>query len=157
MQTSITTAVATAAAEQLVDITAFDIVGDCQAGHSFELRSPDGTGTGIHLRVLGSFAPDVVAHSSAVTERLINEQRTAQRKGKPTKAPTMDELKAQNIEGAVVRVTGWSGVRQAFTKDLLRAALQRNPHWISQITDESENLGNFGTTSEPNSGDTSAS
>lgn len=144
-------------AEQLVDITAFDIVGDCARGHQFELRNPDGSETGIKLTVLGSFAPEVIAHSARVTERLINEQRLAQRKGRVPKAPTIDELKAQNIDGAVVRVTGWAGVRQPFTPDLLRAALGRNPHWIAQVTDESENLGNFGSTSEPSSGDTSDS
>lgn len=128
-----------------MDITLFDIVGDCERGHQFELRNPDGSDTGITLSVLGSFAPGVVAHSARVTERLINEQRMAQRKGKVPKTPTIDELKAQNIEGAVVRISGWTGVRQPFSADLLRAALQRNPHWIAQITDESENLGNFGT------------
>lgn len=132
---------------ELIDITAFDLVGACETGHSFELRNPDGSVTGISVTVLGGFAPEVVAWSTAVAEKFMNEQRMAQRKGKSAKAKTTDELKAQNIDGAVVRVSGWVGVRQPFTQELLRAALNRNPHWVAQIVDESENLGNFGTAS----------
>lgn len=133
--------------EQLIDITEFDLVGACETGHSFELRNPEGSVTGVSVTVLGAFAPEVVAWSAAVAEKFINEQRMAQRKGKSAKAKTQEELKAQNIDGAVVRVVGWSGVRQPYTPELLRAALNRNPHWVAQIVDESENLGNFGTTS----------
>lgn len=132
---------------ELIDITEFDLVGACETGHSFELRNPDGSVTGISVTVLGGFAPEVVAWSAAVAEKFMNEQRMAQRKGKSAKAKTTDELKAQNIDGAVVRVSGWAGVRQPFTPELLRAALNRNPHWVAQIVDESENLGNFGTAS----------
>lgn len=150
MNTSVRTAVAVAAATsaaQLVDITEFDVVGACERGHEFELRNPDGSSTGIKLFVLGSFAPEVVAHSARVAEQFINEQRLAQRKGKMAKSKTMEELKAQNIEGAVVRVVGWSGVRQPYTPELLRAALGRNPHWIPQVVEAADDLGNFGTTS----------
>lgn len=155
MNTSVRTAVAVAAAAtaaaQLVDITEFDVVGACERGHEFELRNPDGSSTGIKLSVLGSFAPEVVAHGARLAEQLINEQRLAQRKGKMPKAKTMDELKAQNIESAVVRVVGWSGVRQPYTTELLRAALGRNPHWIPQVIEAADDLGNFGTTSASSS------
>lgn len=154
MNTSVRTAVAVAAAAsaaQLVDITDFDVVGACERGHEFELRNPDGSGTGIKLFVLGSFAPEVVAHSARLAEQFINEQRLAQRKGKMAKSKTMEELKAQNIEGAVVRVVGWAGVRQPYTAELLRAALARNPHWVPQIVEAADDLGNFGTTSASSS------
>lgn len=137
----------TKAQDQLVDITEFDVVGACETGHEFELRNPDGSGTGIKLQVLGAFAPEVVKWNAAIAEKMINEQRIAQRKGKMPKAKTMDELKAQNIESAVVRVVGWSGVRQPYTAELLRAALGRNPHWIPQVIEAADDLGNFGTTS----------
>lgn len=146
MNTSVRTAVAVAAAAQLVDITAFDLVGACETGHKFTLRNPDGSSTGITLIVRGSFAPDVVAWNSGVAEKYLNEQRAAQRRGKSVKPKTLDEIEAQNIEGAVVRVAGWEGVRQPYSADQLRAALKRNPHWAAQIVEESESLGNFGTT-----------
>lgn len=134
-------------AADLVDITAFDLVGACESGHKFTLRNPDGSGTGITLIVRGSFAPEVVAWNAGVAEKFLNEQRAAQRRGKTAKPKTLDEMEAQNIEGAVVRVAGWEGVRQPYSVDQLRAALKRNPHWTAQIIEESESLGNFGTTS----------
>lgn len=136
---------------QLVDITEFDVVGACETGHEFELRNPDGSATGIKLQVLGAFAPEVVKWNAAIAEKMINEQRIAQRKGKQAKSKTMDELKAENIEGALVRIKGWSGVKQPYTADLMRNALNRNPHWVSQVIEESETLGNFGTTSASSS------
>lgn len=141
----------TVADEVLVDITAFDMVGACAAGHAATLRNPDGTPTGITLIVRGAFAPEVVAWNSSTAEKFLNEQRAAQRRGKAPKSKTVDELEAQNIEGAVVRVADWKGVRQPFSADQLRAALKRNPHWTAQIVEESESLGNFGTTSESSS------
>ncbi|MBF6630651.1 MAG: hypothetical protein ITG01_05820 [Comamonas sp.] len=136
---------------QLVDITEFDVVSACEAGHEFELRSPDGSGTGIKLQVLGAFAPEVVKWNGGIAEKMISEQRIAQRKGKSSKPKTMEELSEQNIEGALIRVKGWSGVKQAYTQDLMRNALKRNPHWVGQVIEESEHLGNFGTTSASSS------
>lgn len=135
----------------LVDITEFDVVGACETGHEFELRNPDGSITGIKLQVLGAFAPEVVKWNAAIAEKMINEQRIAQRKGKQAKSKTMDELKAENIEGALARIKGWSGVKQPYTADLMRNALNRNPHWVAQVIEESEHLGNFGTTSASSS------
>lgn len=156
MTKTITQAVAVAtsaavAAAELVDITAFDLVSACEAGHKFVLRNPDGSSTGITLIVRGTFAPEVVAWNSGVAEKFLNEQRAAQRRGKAPKAKTIDEMEAQNIEGAVVRVAGWEGVRQPFSADQLRAALKRNPHWAVQIIEESDSLGNFGATSASSS------
>lgn len=142
------------AATELVDITAFDMVGACAAGHKFTLRNPDGSLTGITLIVRGTFAPEVVAWNSSTAEKFLNEQRAAQRRGKAAKPKTLDEIEAQNIEGSVVRVAGWEGVRQPFSPDQLRAALQRNPHWATQIVEESDSLGNFGTTSASSSATT---
>ena len=137
----------TAVAETLepVDITAFDLVAACTEGHEFVLRNPDGSETGITLIVRGSFAPEVVKRNSSVAQKFINEQRLAQRKGKTPAPRTLEEMEAENIEGAVVRVADWKGVRQPFGVDLLRSALKRNPHWVPQIVEESEALGNFGT------------
>ena len=134
-----------------MDITAFDMVGACATGHRATLRNPDGSSTGITLIVRGAFAPEVVAWNSGVAEKFLNEQRAAQRRGKAAQTKTLDELQAQNIEGAVVRVADWTSVRQPFSVDQLRASLKRNPHWVTQIVEESESLGNFGTTSASSS------
>ena len=148
------TATKKAAASQavdLVDITEFDLVAGCTEGHQFALKNPNGTETGITLIVRGSFAPEVVKYSSARAQRFIHEQRLASRKGKQPPVPSIDEMEADNIAGAIVRVAGWLGVRQDYDTDLMRSALKRNPHWVSQIIEESDALGNFGTASASSS------
>ena len=55
----------------------------------------------------------------------------------------MEEIKRQNIDGALVRVVGWKEVNQEFSKDILRTVLEKNPPMIDQIVDASDDLGNF--------------
>ena len=143
-----------APAIELVDITAFDLVAACTDGHTFMLKNPDGTETGITLIIRGTYAPEVVKYSSAAAQKFINRQRNASQKGKTAAAPSVEELQADNLAGAVVRVVGWLGVRQHYDEDLMRSALKKNPHWIAQIVEESESLGNFGTGSASSSATT---
>ena len=127
-----------------IDITEFDAVTACGKGHEFELVGLDGvTGTGIKLTVIGKHSEPVTKWISTVVAKSMREQNMAARRGKPVEPKSMDELREQNIDGACVRVTGWSGVKQPFAQDLLRAALKRNPNWIDQVVEQSDELGNF--------------
>ena len=127
-----------------IDITAFDAVTECEHDYEFELKDKDGlAGTGVTLFILGKHADLVDKWINKVVNATIREQQMAARKGKPVDPKSLDELREQNIEGAVIRVTGWKNVKQAFNPDLLKAALKRNPHWVIQIVEESDNLGNF--------------
>lgn len=135
---------ATSSNQKPVDITAFDAVTESDNGCEIELLDTDGmTGTGVHLTILGKNADAVVKWVTRLVNNNIREQQIAARKGKTVEAKGLDELRDQNIEGAAVRVTGWRNVTQPFTPELLKAVLLRNPHWINQIIEESDNLGNF--------------
>lgn len=134
----------------MIDITEFDSVKACEAGHEFELKGPDGvTGTGVTLVVIGKHADPVNKWINQVVSASMLEQQIAARKGKQVAPKSLDELRDQNIEGALVRVIGWKGVKQDFSVDLLRAALKRNPHWVDQIIVESDELGNFSKAQSP--------
>lgn len=126
-----------------VDITQFDAVTACEKGHQFELKSTDGSATGIKLTVLGRHADPVNKWVNKIINQSMRDQQMAARRGKTVEPKSLDELRDQNIEGACVRVIGWTGVKQTFDQDLLRSALKRNPHWVDQIIEESDNLGNF--------------
>lgn len=127
-----------------IDITVFDSVTACGNGHEFELLGTDGvTGTGIKLTVIGKHSEPVTKWISKVVSQSMREQNMAARRGKPVEPKSLDELREQNIDGACVRVTGWSGVKQPFAQDLLRTALKRNPHFIDQVVEHSDDLGNF--------------
>ena len=127
-----------------IDIMSFDAVSESDAGHEFELKGTDGlTGTGIFLTIVGKHADIVSKWITKLVNTSVREQQIAQRKGKPVEPKSLDEVKAQNIEGAVLRVTGWRNVTQPFSKDLLATVFARNPHFVDQVIEESDNLGNF--------------
>lgn len=132
-----------------IDITSFDAVSLSERGAEIELLAEDGaTGTGVFVTVLGKNADAVRKYINGVLDKQAREASLAARRGKPVDPKSMEEIRAHNIESAVVRVTGWRNVRQAFDRDLLRQALQRNPHWVDQIVDASADLGNF-TSAQP--------
>jgi NAD(P)H-nitrite reductase large subunit len=127
-----------------VDITSFNAVAESDAGHEFELKGTDGiTGTGVYLTVIGKHADTVSKWITKLVNTSIREQQIAQRKGKQIDPKSLDEIKAQNIEGAILRVTGWRNVTQQFSKELLATVFAKNPHFVDQVIEESDNLGNF--------------
>lgn len=127
-----------------IDITSFDAVAESDAGHEFELKGTDGmTGTGIFLTVVGKHSDTVSRWITKIVNANIREQQIAQRKGKPVEPKSLDEIRAQNLEGAVLRVTAWRNVAQPFSRELLATVLARNPHFTDAIIEESDNLGNF--------------
>lgn len=129
---------------QAVDITEFDAVTDSENGYEFELKAVDGvTGTGVFVTVQGKHSDEVTKWTASIINKMQREAQIAARKGKTVEPKSMDEMKEQNIEGAALRVTGWENVKQPFSRDLLKTALKRNPHWVEQIIEESDNLGNF--------------
>lgn len=132
-----------------LDITAFDAVALSDKGVEIELLAADGVnGTGVFVTVLGRNADAVRKHINAVIDKQTREAQYAARRGKQVEPKSMDEINAQNIESAAVRVTGWRNVRQAFDREILRNALRRNPHWVDQIIEASADLGNF-TSAQP--------
>jgi|DEB19_MinimDraft_2_1074335.scaffolds.fasta_scaffold07447_2 hypothetical protein len=132
------------ATKSAVDIMSFDAVSESEAGYEFELKSKDEiTGTGVFVTVLGKHADSVNKWVTKIVNTQIRENQIAARKGKQVDPKSLEEIKEQNIEGAVLRVTGWRNVSQPFSKELLTTVLKRNPHFIDQIIQESDNLGNF--------------
>lgn len=132
-----------------LDITSFDAVALSDRGVEIELLAADGvSGTGVFVTVLGRNADAVRKHINAVIDKQTREAQYAARRGKQVEPKSMDEINAQNIESAAVRVTGWRNVRQSFDREILRNALRRNPHWVDQIIEASADLGNF-TSAQP--------
>jgi hypothetical protein len=129
---------------QDLDILDFDAVKQSEHDHEFELKEMDGvTGTGIFIKVIGKHADVVTKFTARVVNQQQREAMHAHKSGKPIPPKPLEELRAQNIEAAALRVTGWRNVKQAFSQDLMRQALARNPHWVDQIVEESDAIGNF--------------
>lgn len=126
-----------------VDILGFDSVTASEEGYEFELENEDGTGTGVLVKVRGRHSDAVVNWATKKVNDAAREQHLAARKGKAPDPKPIEELREQNREGAVVRVIGWRNVKQPYSPELMKEALKRNPHWIEQICEESDNLANF--------------
>lgn len=127
-----------------VDIFGFNAVAQCAAGHEFELMHQDGkTGTGIIAVVQGKHSDEVFSWMSANVHKATLEIQMAQKQRKDPKPKTLAEMRDQNIEGASIRMIGWKNVQQPFSRETLKQALRLNPHWIDQIVQESDDLGNF--------------
>jgi len=55
----------------------------------------------------------------------------------------IEELEEQGLDLTAVRVVGWEGVNEPFTKELLMQVLKRNPHWVEQVLEASSADANF--------------
>lgn len=134
----------TTLASKLFDITSFDAVAESDSGYEFELKGTDGmTGTGVSFAIIGRHSNAVNLWLNKIVNDSIRERTMAERKGKQAEPKSFEDIKAQNLQGAVLRVTGWKNVTQPFTKELLLTVLQKNPHFVDQIIEQSDNLGNF--------------
>lgn len=128
----------------MIDIEAFDAVADSESGHDIEMKQADGiTGTGVYFTIIGRNADAVVKWISREVNKAAREQQMAERRGKTVDPTPLEEVKLKNMEGAAIRVTGWRNVQQAFSPELLRKVLTRNPHWVDQIIEASNDMGNF--------------
>ncbi len=133
-----------------IDILTYDAVKACGTGIDHPMKDIDGiTETGVVMTILGKHADAVVHWTNRIINEAFKERAIANKRGKDIQPRTPEQITEQNIEGCVVRVTGWKNVKQDFSQDLLKIVLRKNPHWIQQIVDVSDDLGNF--TEQPSS------
>lgn len=129
----------------MADLEQFDAVGQASKGHKFEVMDPAGNPypTPFYFIVQGRQSAEVTKHYRRLVDEHMRKQQLASRRGKPAEPKTGDEIFEDNVSGAVVRLIGWEGVSNPFDREVARRAIRRNPHWIDQITEESDDLGNF--------------
>lgn len=127
-----------------VNIDEFDAVADSSRGFPTKMLGADGkTETGIVFFVLGKNSDPVTAWNRQLINGYIQKNEMAKRRGKPAEAKSAEQLLEDNINGAAVRVSGWEGVQQEFNQETLKRALRRNPHWVDQVVETSDDLGNY--------------
>ena len=129
-----------------IDILGFDAVSPCEVPQELKMLGVDGmTETGITFLVLGAHADAVKKHEKESAKKIVSGADIAKKQNKETEftGKLIDAREKNNAENAVVRITGWIGVKQDFDVALLKQVLTKNPHWITQVVDFSENLANF--------------
>jgi len=125
-----------------VDILGFDAVKESEVGFDLNMKSTDGTDTGIKFKVLGRHADVVQSFTKKWFAKLQREEIMAKKRGKAVETD-IEDLKQQNIDSASVRVIGWENVTQPFTHELIKQVLVKNPHWVEAILEASNEDANF--------------
>lgn len=127
----------------MFDITSVSSVDRCANASPMDVLDMDGQELGFQFMVLGAQADAVQKYTNKIVNDEIIQSEIARKKGKPQKQRTMEDTINGNIEAALVRVTDWVGVKQKFDKETLREAIKKNPHWVNQIIEFSNDLRNF--------------
>lgn len=133
-------------AKKTLSITNLNARAAAARGHEFELEYPAGKGLGVFLNILGEQAQVVEDFEVELADRRAEQSlQDAQRAAKDEKIVPRS-AKAQlkdNLERALVRVTGWRGLQEDFSPEMARELLTNNPDFIDQVLTESRTRGNF--------------
>lgn len=125
------------------DINSISSVDRCAQAAEMDVLDIDGAELGIQFLVLGSQADAVSKHANKAFNQQMQEEMLARKTGKQAKQKTLEEIQESNIESALVRVVGWKNVKQDFSPAILKSAIKKNPHWVNQIIEFSNDLRNF--------------
>ena len=114
----------------------------------FEYLAPDGAGTGIFFEVLGSETETV----TSVVSELVNERRKKEAVRKMNesfrnkKNAEFEPLESDVEFGqrlAAVRLVGWRGIEEAYSAEGALKLCKSNRDVAAQITQNSDDTGNF--------------
>jgi hypothetical protein len=113
----------------------------------FEYILPDGSGSGIKLKVLGAQSPAVVkATSDLVNERRRKDAVRAAEAGPGRVAEQITPVE-EDIEfgqrTAATRLVGWEGIAEEWSADNALQLCRDNPEVAAQVLAQSNKLSNF--------------
>jgi hypothetical protein len=130
---------------KLVDISSLGLnaVADCEIPYKMPVKRADGSLTALVLHVIGQHADAVEKWNASIFTQWQRDEMMAKRKNKEVEPKSLDEYKQGNIEGALVRIVGWEGVSNEFSKDKMRELLANNPHLRDDVIEASTDLTNF--------------
>lgn len=121
-----------------------DINTRAAAGRGFEmeLEYPRGKPLGVFLTILGEHSEAVETFEVERADQKAEASYEAMKKG-DAKARSTKQALAEGLESAVFRVTGWRGLKESFSKELLRTFLTNNPDFVDQVIAASRDRANF--------------
>lgn len=130
------------------DIKKINTAGKSEEGYEFELKLPDGNGTGAYITVRGEYSATVRNHLKKKINEYQVKAKVAERKKQAVEEPTLDEIEDEIREKAIVRIVTWRGFTEGktevpFSVEAANELLKNNPWIQEQIMEESSNLSNF--------------
>lgn len=127
---------------ELLSIDDLDLTAASDAPFDLEVLSIKGVKTGITIQVLGNESQKVQEWTNRQANRIRTQATQKSVTGKD-KVRTAEEDDEYVIESAVVRIVGWSGLKDEFTKDNVTKLMNRNVHVRMQVMTASNDLGNY--------------
>lgn len=128
--------------QKTISIADLDARKDAAQGHEIELKIPGSKPLGVFLTILGEQAQAVEDFEVDLADKRAQESLVAAQDGKAIARSTKQTLR-DNLERALVRVTGWRGLQENYSSDLARQLLVKNPDFVDQVLAESRKRGNF--------------
>jgi hypothetical protein len=131
----------------MLSLDDLDATKASEEAFEFEYILPDGSGSGVFLQVLGGQSQRVIDE----TARLMNERRRKEahiaamsrgRRKNDAFTPVEDDI-AFGQRLAAIRLAGWRGIKEKHTPELALKLCRSNQHLADQVSEVSEELGNF--------------
>ena len=127
---------------ELLSIDDLDLTAASDAPFDLEVLSIKGVKTGITIQVLGTESQKVQEWTNRQANRIRTQATQKSVTGKDN-VRTAEEDDEYIIESAAVRIVGWSGLKDEFTKDNATKLMARNVHVRMQVLTASNDLGNY--------------
>lgn len=128
--------------ETLLSIDDLDLTAASDTPFDLEILNIKGVKTGIIVQVLGSESEKVQEWTNRQANRIRTQATQKSVTGKD-KVRTAEEDDEYIIESAAVRVVGWKGLKDEYTKDNATRLMSRNVHVRMQVLTASNDLGNY--------------
>jgi hypothetical protein len=126
-----------------ISIAALNVSTAGEKAHEFEYISPDGTGSGVFLSVLGGESATV----QAVVNKMVNDRRKQQTKAASSRGGQEFVPIESDIEFGqkltAVRLVGWRGITEDYSPELALELVKGNARLAEQVTSESNEAINF--------------
>jgi hypothetical protein len=121
-----------------------------EAGHTFEVVTPDGVNTGIKMKVRGSMSEKVRKfYRTLFTQQQMKEAAAAKR-NRPVDPMTIEESEEVSIRSSALRVISWEGIEEdgkevPYTPENCIRLMTEYSFLREAVTRESEEVLNFRT------------
>lgn len=127
------------AAFSLADL---NVVAASETPFDVEYIKPDGTGSGVILKVLGSNSAKV----TEATNRLLNDRRKREANLAALTGQDFTPIESDIEFGhlaTAVKLVGWTGIVEPYTEANALLLVKTNPHLAKQVNDAANGVGNF--------------
>ena len=122
-------------------------IAKSDAAYEFEYVTPDGEGTGVFISVLGGQAEVVTREVAALLNDRRRKEALRAMKAKSKKQQAEFDPIEEDIEFgqrmAAIRIVGWRGITDAFSRDNAMRLCATNREVAAQVIEHSDNMANF--------------